>query len=190
MPEELLSYLHQRAGTSWKMLTDGAGWNLSPISARRCILLDYYVRALQLKEEQRMPPVGNQIDPRTLSTLGKYGGEEQVHSLVCTICAQVWTDTSGSSMQTGQAYAATQEQSWRGQWYPKPHELCSEINCYTVEQTLHRWWRNDCASFELYMSAAATEAAQRHLHNGQPPKSPEVDWQQQLLLPDRTQLSI
>ena len=90
--------------------------------------------SVQLQEECKMPEVGLSLDRRTLGTFAYYGAEKQVHSLVCFICAQIWTSTTGSAMQNMQSHVWKLEDMWRGRWYPRCHQQCSEIRYYSVEQ--------------------------------------------------------
>ena len=64
-----------------------------------------------------MPEVGLALDRRTLVTFAEYGAETQVHSLICVICAQIWTDTSGSVVQHMKPHVGGAADYWRGRWY-------------------------------------------------------------------------
>ena len=116
--KNLREYFTRRGGAPTRMLYDRDEWEECKHNSRYGILLDYYVRAVQLKEERKMPEVGYSFDRRTLSTFASYGGEAQVHSLVCFVCAQIWTDTTGSSSGRGRPFALKKDDIWKGHLYP------------------------------------------------------------------------
>ena len=131
--EQLLEYLQQRGGEEKRMWTCAAGWDFTtPGVMRFRVLLDYYIRAVQLKEETKMPEVGYDMDRRSLGIFSQYGSDTQVHSLVCFVCAQIHTDTTGSADATGQAYTLKYKDVWKGHWYP--HRLKQKTE-FVVKQT-------------------------------------------------------
>ncbi len=60
-------------------------WEQSNADLTKRTMLDYCVRALALREEQKMPEVGYALDRRTLETLGHYSNDGNVHSLICFV---------------------------------------------------------------------------------------------------------
>ena len=56
-PEELLEYLSCRAGVEVRLATQQATWSHSVWNLRFRVFLDYYIRAVQLQEEQKMSGV-------------------------------------------------------------------------------------------------------------------------------------
>jgi hypothetical protein len=144
------------------------------------------VRALKLKEERKMPEVGYSFDRRTFSIFVSYGGEEQVHSLVCFICAQIYTDTTGSSSALSPPFAFTEEDIWKGYWYPSPCQQISEIQYYSVGQTLLPWREHDEKheknSFARHLSLE--QYTERYCDVDCTWKSvPDADWRRTLRFP-------
>ena len=58
--------------------------------------MDFYVAAIEMKEREHMPAVGPSIDRRQFGHLQQFASSARVHSLICFICAQIKTDTTGS----------------------------------------------------------------------------------------------
>ena len=58
--------------------------------------LDFYQNAVEHRERQKMPDVGESKDRVLFRHLQEHASSEHVYSLVCFICAQIYTDTSGS----------------------------------------------------------------------------------------------
>ena len=102
----LLWYLRKRGGFDiasrfWNSKTQTHEYKNASLVERT--LLDYYVEALRMREREKMPEVGYCMDRRTLQHLTHYCNDDHVHSLVCFVCAQIFTDCSGSRKNTKDA---------------------------------------------------------------------------------------
>ena len=157
--KELLQYLDERGGQDRRMYTCAAGWNFYTTRVLHYrTLLDYYTRALQLREETKMAEVGYDMDRRTLGIFSHYGSDTQVHSLVCFVCAQIHTDTTGSAHAKGQPYTLDYHDVWKGHWYPERLKQRTEIRYYSVDQSLLTWRANHPDSFTSCMTRAAYDS--------------------------------
>ena len=86
----LLWYIQKRGG----YLVEGRYWNnktketeTAKASVVPRTLLDYYVEALRMQEQEKMPEVGYCMDRRTGQHLLHYCNDTHVHSLICFVCA-------------------------------------------------------------------------------------------------------
>ena len=99
-------------------------------TAKACVvprtLLDYYVEALRMQEQEKMPEVGYSMDRRTGQHLLHYCNDTHVHSLICFVCAQIFTDCSGSR-ETGTDEKYEGKDMWRCRWYRPLHKQVTEI---------------------------------------------------------------
>ena len=149
-----LWYLRKRGGFGIK----AHYWNRETQAKQFCsaslverTLLDYYVEALRMQEREKMPEVGYCMDRRSLQHLVHYYNDDHVHSLVCFVCAQIFTDCSGSREN---AKNADFEKSdvWRCHWYTPRSKLKTEIQYHAVKDTLLKWRRFDVNSFKRHLS--------------------------------------
>ena len=179
-PEQLKVYLFQRGGgRSLQVYSHNLDeWEVHPsVPLFRTVLLDYYVRAVQLVEEMKMPEVGYSMDRRSLSTFAAKGGEDNVHALICFVCAQIWTDTTGSSQQRGAAFESSTDDVLQNHWYPPARQQVTEIRYYSVGQSLSKWQQYGKQSFASYMSLEKYKeryCTERHL------TVPDVEWTRSL----------
>ena len=101
-------------------------------------MLDYDTRAVQLREEQHMGVVGNAIDRRALRQLSLRFDDDHLHSLICFVCGQIYTDVSGSVSEGG-PFTASGHEVWTRYWYPPSRLMPTQIRYYSVAHTLEKW---------------------------------------------------
>ena len=98
-----------------------------------------------------MREVGLSMDRRCLQHLGHYCQDKRVHSLICMICAQIFTDCTGSRESTAENTEA-KEDAWKCRWYLPVEKQVSEIYYLSVQQTLLQWYRCHEESFKKHLS--------------------------------------
>ena len=114
-------------------------------------LLDYYARAVTLREQRKMPEVGYCMDRRALQHIAWYCDDSKVHSLICFVCAQIYTCCTGVS-EPQPEYRGEPSDSWVHHWYPPADKQVSEIRYYSVRQSLHTWHSMHPESFMEHFS--------------------------------------
>ena len=80
----------------------------------------FYLEALAVKEQERMPMVGASIDRRTFQHVAADITEQVVRSMVCMCCARVSLSTSGTSgialVRAGEYFDHITPTSWENNW--------------------------------------------------------------------------
>ena len=89
-------------------------------------LLDYYVRAIQLLEGEKMPEAGYCMDRRALRHVATFCADDRVHSLICFVCAQIHTCCVGVGADSMEL-SASRDDLWQHHWYPPAAKQVSEI---------------------------------------------------------------
>ena len=113
--------------------------------------MDYYARAVTLREQRKMPEVGYCMDRRALQHVAWYCDDSNVHSLICFVCAQIYTCCTGVS-EPHCEYRGEPKDSWEHHWYPPPDKQVTEIRYYSVRQSLSNWHSMHPESFLEHFS--------------------------------------
>ena len=101
--KEFAERIHSRGGmcTSVRYRADDSRndcrWSCHQTWQTDKTLLDYYARAVTLREQRKMPEVGYCMDRRALQHVAWYCDDSNVHSLICFVCAQIYTCCTGVS---------------------------------------------------------------------------------------------
>ena len=151
--EQLAQRLRQRGGRcrSLHWCAESLRWSKSTDWQVKRTLLDYYCRAVRFQEEKKMPEVGYSMDRRSLRHVSTHCADGRVHSLICFMCAQVFTCCTG----VGEAAAECEQEpddAWKHRWYPPAEKQTSEIGYFSVRQSLLTWYKVHKPSFMEHLS--------------------------------------
>ena len=97
--------------------------------------LAYYTAAVCEREREHIPIIGPSIDRRTLTLVCRLAGSDNIQSLMCFCCAQIYTHVTSWERMSSQNKVSH-----------------SEIKMYAVSESLARLAHNDWSAFCLNFS--------------------------------------